>query len=258
MLSSAFIWCNWKKRVFCSHIRDHRKSSQKPTKQRKLASGLTPSPLKLKKSCKWGFMHWAWADVNIYFKWTPPPPRNFLRLGDFCEFCDGPLSLILHISNNSTHLDPFNLFQPLPKGSCKCPNIFKATFPPNISIEKFCQSAKRIIGMSSAAVVRDVFATTASFKRCTVLHNAFPVCTTVYVFQANSTRTFAPARRRVVHYKTLVLITQYPRGCWIQEGKRYTPWRTTTVESENGLRKICFVQKIDLESRREGLLFCAR
>ena len=96
----------------------------------------------------------------------------------------------------------------------------KATFPPNISIEKFCQSAKRIIGASSAAVVHDVFATTASFKRCTVLHNTFPVCTTVYVFQANSmhTRRF----RRVVHYKTLVLITQYPRGCWIQEGTRYT------------------------------------
>ena len=71
----------------------------------------------------------------------------------------------------------------------------KATFSPNISIEKFCQSAKRIIGVSSAAVVRDVFATTASFKRCTVLHNAFPVCTTVYVFQANSTRTLAPWRR---------------------------------------------------------------
>ena len=60
---------------------------------------------------------------------------------------------------------------------------------------------------------------------------------------------------RVVHYKTLVLNTQYPRGCWIQEGTRYTPRRTTTVESENGLRKIWFVQKIDWESCREGLLF---
>ena len=66
--------------------------------------------------------------------------------------------------------------------------MLKATFPPNILIEKFCQSAKRIIGVSSAAVVRDVFATTASFKRYTVLHNAFPVCT---VFQANSMRTLA-------------------------------------------------------------------
>ena len=133
---------------------------------------------------------------------------------------------------------------------------FKATFPPNISIEKFCQSAKRIIAVSSAAVERDVFATTASFKRYTVLHNALPVCTTVYVFQANSMH--APCRcRRVVHYKTLVLITQYPRGCWIQEGTRYTPRLTTMVESENGLRKICFVQKIDRESCREGLLFSA-
>ena len=134
----------------------------------------------------------------------------------------------------------------------------KATFPPNISIEKFCQSAKRIIGVSSAAVVHDVFTTTALFKRCTVLHNAFPVCTTVYVFQANSMRTLALSPSRVVHYKTLVFITQYPRGCWIQEGTRYTPRRTTTVEYENGLRKICFVQKIDRESLREGLLFCAQ
>ena len=77
----------------------------------------------------------------------------------------------------------------------------KATFPPNISIEKFCQSAKRIIGLSSAAVVRDVFATTASFKRYTVLHNVFPVFTTVYVFQANSMRTLAlaPARPTTKH-----------------------------------------------------------
>ena len=36
---------------------------------------------------------------------------------------------------------------------------------------------------------------------------------------------------------------------------RYTPRRTTTVESEKGFRKIYFVQKIDRESRREGLLF---
>ena len=42
---------------------------------------------------------------------------------------------------------------------------FVQTIPPNISIEKFCQSAKRIIGVSSAAVVRDVFATTVSFKQ---------------------------------------------------------------------------------------------
>ena len=137
-----------------------------------------------------------------------------------------------------------------------CKRCLKATFPPNISIEKFCQSAKRIIGVSSAAVVRDVFATTASFKRCTVLHNAFPVCTTVYVFQANSMCTLALAPSRPL--QNCRLITLYPRGCWIQEGTRYTPRRTTTVESENGLRKICFVQKIDRESRREGLLFCAR
>ena len=82
-------------------------------------------------------------------------------------------------------------------------HYIKATFPPNISIEKFCQSAKRIIGVSSAAVVRDVFTTSASFKRCTVLHNAFPVCTTVYTSFKPTAR--APWRwRRVVHYKTLV------------------------------------------------------
>ena len=129
--------------------------------------------------------------------------------------------------------------------------LLKATFPPNISIEKFCQSAKRIIGVTLAAVVRDVFATTTSFKRCTVLHNAFPVCTTVYVFQANSARTLALAPSRPL--QNTCAITQYPRGCWIQEGTRYTPRRATTVESENGLRKICFVQKINLESRASFL-----
>ena len=49
--------------------------------------------------------------------------------------------------------------------------FIKATFPPNISIEKFCRFAKRTIGVSSAAAVRDMFATTASFKRCTALRD---------------------------------------------------------------------------------------
>ena len=94
---------------------------------------------------------------------------------------------------------------------------FKATFPPNISIEKFCQSAKRIIGVSSAAVVRDVFATTASFKRCTVLHNAFPVCTTVYVFQANSTRTLALAPSRPLQNTS----THHAVSSWLLDPGRY-------------------------------------
>ena len=93
----------------------------------------------------------------------------------------------------------------------------KATFPPNISIEKFCQSAKRIIGVSSAAVVRDVFATTASFKRCTVLHNAFPVCTTVYVFQANSTRTLALAPSRPLQNTS----THHAVSSWLLDPGRY-------------------------------------
>ena len=78
--------------------------------------------------------------------------------------------------------------------------------------------------------MHDVFATIASFKRCTVLHSAFPVCTTIHVFQANSTRTLALAPSRPL--QTTRTITQYPRGCWIQEGTRYTPRRTTTVKSE--------------------------
>ena len=93
----------------------------------------------------------------------------------------------------------------------------KATFPPNILIEKFCQSAKRIIGVSSAAVVRDVFATSASFKRCTVLHNAFPVCTTVYVFQANSTRTLALAPSRPLQNTS----THHAVSSWLLDPGRY-------------------------------------
>ena len=94
---------------------------------------------------------------------------------------------------------------------------FKVTFPPNILIEKFCQSAKRIIGVSSAAVVRDVFATTASFKRCTVLHNTFPVCTTVYVFQANSTHTLAlPAESSTTNTST-----HHAVSSWLLDPGRY-------------------------------------
>ena len=95
--------------------------------------------------------------------------------------------------------------------------FLKATFPPNISIEKFCQSAKRIIGVSSAAVVRDVFATTASFKWCTVLHNAFPVCTTVCVFQANSTCTLAlPPSRQLQNTST-----HHAVSSWLLDPGRY-------------------------------------
>ena len=71
--------------------------------------------------------------------------------------------------------------------------------------------------MSSAAVVRDVFATTASFKRCTVLHNAFPVCTTVYVFQANSTRTLALSPSRPLQNTS----THHAVSLWLLEPGRY-------------------------------------
>ena len=47
----------------------------------------------------------------------------------------------------------------------------KVTFPPNISIEKCDRFTDRIIGVNSAAVVRNVFVMTASFSRCTVLRN---------------------------------------------------------------------------------------
>ena len=98
--------------------------------------------------------------------------------------------------------------------------LLKATFPPNISIKKFCQSTKRIIGVSSAgsaAVVRDVFATTASFKWCTVLHNAFPVFTTVYVFQANSMRTLVLAPSRPLQNTS----THHAVSSWLLDPGRY-------------------------------------
>ena len=135
-------------------------------------------------------------------------------------------------------------------------NCIKATFPPNISIEKFRQSAKRIIGVSSATVVRDVFATTASFKRCTY-------CITHFLFVLPYT-SFKPTTRalwrcrRVVYHKTLVLITQYPRDCWIQEGTRYTPRRTTTVESEKWNSQDLFCTEDWSRIAPEGLLFYAR
>ena len=118
---------------------------------------------------------------------------------------------------------------------------------------KFCQSAKRIIDVSLAAVVRDMFIHHSNDVRYCIARFLFVLRNTSFKLTAH-----APVLwhcRRVVHYKTLVLIIQYPCGCWIQEGTRYTPRRTTTVKSENGLRKICFAKKIDLESRREGLLF---
>ena len=71
--------------------------------------------------------------------------------------------------------------------------------------------------MSSAAVVRDVFATTASFKRCTVLHNTFPVCTTVYVFQANSTRTLTLVPSRPLQNTS----THHAVSSWLLDPGRY-------------------------------------
>ena len=44
------------------------------------------------------------------------------------------------------------------------------------------------------------------------------------------------------------LITQYLRGCWIQEGTPYTPRRSTTVESEMDFARSVLIQQ-DLRSR---------
>ena len=56
-----------------------------------------------------------------------------------------------------------------------------------------------------------------SFKRCTVLHNAFPVCTTVYVFQANSTRTLALAPSRPLQNTS----THHAVSSWLLDPGRY-------------------------------------
>ena len=62
-----------------------------------------------------------------------------------------------------------------------------------------------------------MFATTTSFKRCTVLHNAFPVCTTVYVFQANSTRTLALPPSRPLQNTS----THHAVSSWLLDPGRY-------------------------------------
>ena len=59
--------------------------------------------------------------------------------------------------------------------------------------------------------------TTPSFKRCTVLHNAFPVFTTVYVLQPNSMRTLALAPSRPLQNTS----THHAVSSWLLDPGRY-------------------------------------